>query len=125
MRRIRFGKDISIRWYILVNGLEQNLSDFNLSIELEDAYGIKTDVTDFTVTDGCYIDFMIYGKDCKNLGKYILTLWVNKGQEGQSVLDHRYAFCLVKFSDQEGNDTDDNLEITESINLSGNLESFT
>ena len=98
-RCIRIGKDINVKWKILVNGIETDITDFNLSIELEDAYGIKTEITDFTVTDGCYIEFMLYGKDCKNLGKYILTLWVNKGQEGQSVLDHRYAFCLVKYSD--------------------------
>ena len=125
MRRIRLGKDISVRWKILVNGLETDISDFDLSIELEDAYGIKTDITDFTVTDGCYIEFMLYADQMKNLGKYILTLWLNKGKTGQSVLDHRFVFDLVKYTDLENDDIDDNFKITENMNLTGNLESFT
>jgi hypothetical protein len=124
MRRIRLGKDISVRWKILVNGLETKITGFDLSIELEDAYGIKTDITDFTVTDGFYIEFMLYADQLKNLGKYILTLWLNKGKTGQSVLDHRFVFDLVKYTDLENDDIDDNLEITENMNLTGNLESI-
>jgi len=121
MKKIRIGKDVDVRWVVYVNGIEQDISDWDLSLVLTDAYGVQRDIEDFTVSNGNVLEFTLLGKDFKSLGKYIITIWLNRNKVQQSVYDYRYAFELVRFSDLENDETDDNIEI-ETVELSGNLE---
>lgn len=125
MKKVRIQKDIDVRWVIFVNGIEQDITSFDLYLELTDAYGRTRNIEDFTINNGNIIEFSLYGKDFHTLGKYILSLYVNKDKPGQSVLDYRYAFELVKYTDQEEDEIDGDLDINETVELSGNLDSFT
>ena len=100
MKRIRIGKDIAINWVVSINGENQNLEDKDLTIQLTDPKGAVEDVEVFTVTDN-KISFAFYGTAFKVLGKYTLTLWLNKGQEGQTVLDAVDCFQLVRYTNEE------------------------
>lgn len=125
MKKIRIGKTIDLRWVIYVNGMEQDLTGFDLSLVLVDAYGRQRDIEDFSINNGNVLEFTLNGKDFNSLGKYIISLYVNKGKDNQSVLDYRYAFELVKYTDQEEDEIDGDLDINETVELSGNLDSFT
>jgi hypothetical protein len=125
MKKIRIGKTIDLRWVIFVNGIEQNIEDFDLSLVLIDAYGRQRDIEDYSINNENVLEFTLNGKDFNSLGKYIISLYVNKGKDNQSVLDYRYAFELVKYTDQEEDEIDGDLDINETVELSGNLESFT
>lgn len=125
MKKVRIQKDIDVRWVIFVNGIEQDITSFDLYLELTDAYGRTRNIENFTINNGNVLEFTLNGKDFNSLGKYILSLWVNKDKPGQSVLDYRYAFELVKYTDMEQDEIDGDLDINETVELSGNLDSFT
>lgn len=69
------------------------------------------------------LETTFYGKDHKRVGYYRLTLWLNKGKEGQSVVDACDAFKLVSCSCDEGGDSDLDLEVvdvaTASLDVGG------
>ena len=125
MRRIRFQKDINVKWKILVNGLETDITGFDLNLELTDAYERTRNIEDFTINNGNEIEFTLYGVNLTTLGKYTVTLWLNKGKAGQSVLDHRDIFQLVKYTNQESEgDTSDDLDVYENVEITGSLDSI-
>lgn len=118
--KFRIGKDLNIRWQILVNGQIQDLSNADLSIILRDPSGKSVEITVFSVNNNI-ISFCLRGTSFHALGTYMLTLWMNKGKKAQTMLDKREAFALVRYTDQE-EESDDNIIITDSsLNLTGNL----
>jgi hypothetical protein len=97
--RVRIGKDIKIKWAVLTDGSALPLNTEELTLELVGPNG-KNLGLDFEV-EGNVLTAMFYGKDQKCTGDYTLTLWKNKGKEGQTVVDKLSAFSLVRYSTQE------------------------
>lgn len=95
---------------------------FDLTLELRDAFGSTVDVAQPTLVDGL-LETTFFGKDQKRTGAYRLTLWLNKGKEGQSVVDACDAFTLVSCSCDEGGTGDLDLEVvdveTASLDVGG------
>ena len=103
-KRIRIGKDIAIRWHItLPEGNNELLSDMDLSIAMKDPKGLPIAIKDYDVVDN---DLLIglKGTTFAWLGNYTLTLWKNKGKDGQTVVDAVNAFTLVNSTDKEADD---------------------
>ena len=69
------------------------------------------------------LETTFFGKDQTKIGNYRLTLWLNKGKVGQSVVDACDAFTLVACSCDEGGDGDLDLEVvdvaTASLDIGG------
>lgn len=122
MRKIRIGKDIKIRWGVTIEGEVADPAVYDLTLELRDAFGSAVDVAQPTLVDGL-LETTFFGKDHKRTGAYRLTLWLNKGKEGQSVVDACDAFTLVSCSCDEGGDGDLDLEVvdvaTASLDVGG------
>lgn len=122
MRKIRIGKDIKIRWGVTIDGEVADPAVYDLTLELRDAFGSAVEIAQPTLVDGL-LETTFYGKDHKRTGAYRLTLWLNKGKEGQSVVDACDAFTLVACSCDEGGDGDLDLEVvdvaTASLDIGG------
>lgn len=122
MRKIRIGKDIKIRWGVTIEGEVADPAVYDLTLELRDAFGSTVDVAQPTLVDGL-LETTFYGKDHKSIGGYRLTLWLNKGKKGQSVVDACDAFTLVSCSCDEGGTGDLDLEVvdvaTASLDVGG------
>ena len=122
MKKIRIGKDIKIRWGVTIEGEVADPAVYDLTLELRDAFGAGVEVAQPTLVDGL-LETTFYGKDYKRTGAYRLTLWLNKGKEGQSVVDACDAFTLVSCSCDEGGDSDLDLEVvdvaTASLDVGG------
>lgn len=91
---IRVGKDISLVWTILTEGLPEPLEGRELRLDVTDPSGAVTTVP-FSVTEN-KVGFSLYGKDLAKTGAYTLTLWENKGDVGQTAVDCVSAFRLVE-----------------------------
>lgn len=103
MRKIRIGKDISVRWTIeLPEGSTETLGEMSLTLLLSCPGGGGSKIIDFSVDNDTIVATLL-GRDFQKLGDYSLTLWKNKGLEGQTVVDARKAFRLVASTDQEDN----------------------
>ena len=100
MKTTRIGKDLYFTWKIKSSCSSEPLKGKDVKVVLIDPQNNKTDIKDIFV-DGDTIQWAFYGKDQQRAGIYGLTLWVNKGQIGQNVLDQKYAFELVTSTDQE------------------------
>lgn len=122
MRKIRIGKDIKIRWGVTIEGEVADPAVYDLTLELRDAFGSTVEIAQPTLVDGL-LETTFFGKDHKRTGAYRLTLWMNKGKEGQSVVDACDAFTLVSCSCDEGGDSDLDLEVvdvaTASLDVGG------
>ena len=122
MRKIRIGKDIKIRWGVTIDGAIVDPAVYDLTLELRDAFGSSVEIAQPGLVDGL-LETTFYGKDHKRTGDYRLTLWLNKGKEGQSVVDACDAFTLVACSCDEGGDSDLDLEVvdvaTASLDIGG------
>ena len=122
MKKIRIGKDIKIRWGVTIDGYVADPAVYDLTLELRDAFGSTVEIVQPTLVDGL-LETTFYGKDHKRIGAYRLTLWLNKGKEGQSVVDACDAFKLVSCSCDEGGDSDLDLEVvdvaTASLDVGG------
>lgn len=122
MRKIRLGKDIKIRWGVTIEGEVADPAVYDLTLELRDAFGSTVDVAQPTLVDGL-LETTFFGKDHKRTGAYRLTLWLNKGKEGQSVVDACDAFTLVSCSCDEGGEGALDLEVvdvaTASLDVGG------
>lgn len=97
MRRIRIGKDINVQW-VLHAPTGVVLTSENLTIELKDPKGRQVDVENFTLEtqrDKFTVNFALRGTAFSQLGNYTFTAWLNKGEQGQSVVDAVNAFTLV------------------------------
>ena len=107
-KKIRIGKDIAIRWYItLPEESVETLSQMDLTLFMKDPRGNKVEIDDYTI-NGNSIEIGLKGTAFGYIGCYTLTLWKNKGNDGQSVVDAVNAFELVTSTDKEN-----------SINASG------
>lgn len=103
-KRIRIGKDIAIRWHItLPEGNNELLSDMDLSIAMKDPKGLPIAIKDYDVV-GNDLLIGLKGTTFAWLGNYTLTLWKNKGKDGQTVVDAVNAFTLVNSTDKEADD---------------------
>lgn len=91
---IRVGKDISLVWTILTEGMPEPLEGRELRLDVTDPSGAVTTVP-FSVAEN-KVEFILYGKDLAKTGAYTLTLWENKGKEGQTAVDCVSAFRLVE-----------------------------
>ena len=118
--KFRIGKDVNIKWQILVNGQEQNLENSDLTIILRDPTGKMVEIPVFNVTNNI-ISFVLRGTSFHALGTYTLSCWMNKDNAGQTVVDSRDAFALVRYTDQEDCGDDQILTTDSSLNLSGNI----
>lgn len=119
MKNIRIGKDIALQWTVTVDGVSRDLSALYLKLFLHnETAGSAVELAFTTQTDVLRAE--VLGRDQRNTGVYRLTLWLNKGEIGQSVLDESTAFRLVARTEMEGGTDDNNLE-TEVVELSGNL----
>lgn len=104
-KRIRIGKDIAIRWHItLPEDNNSLLSDMDLAIAMKDPKGLSIAIKDYNVV-GNDLLIGLKGTTFAWLGNYTLTLWKNKGKDGQTVVDAVNAFTLVNSTDKE---TDEN-----------------
>ena len=108
MRRIRFGKDIAIKWAITTNGEDVSLVGRDLKLLLIDPNGREIEM-DFTVggENGNELTFSFFGIKHTCTGTYRLTLWENYHKVGQTAVDKTNAFRIVATTDLEGADPDE------------------
>lgn len=100
-KRIRIGKDIAIAWHItLPEDTDELLSDMDLTIAMKDPKGLLIAIKDYVV-NGNDVLIGLKGTAFAWLGNYTLTLWKNKGKDGQTVVDAVNAFTLVNSTDKE------------------------
>lgn len=114
--RIRKGKDIAIRWRIFTNGNSEPLEGRDLLLELKSPFG-KVHTLPFSISEGNVIEAVFRGVEQQNVGFYTLTLWENKGYDGQTAVDAVRAFELVRTTDEENKDGDSPDLTTETIDL--------
>ena len=120
MKRIRIGKDICIKWEITTDGAAIPLEGRDLLVEIKSPFRVVRNIP-FRV-DGNTIIMTYYGKEQKWVGEYSVTLWENKGKQGQNVVDAIKAFELVKTSPEENDFANGDIQV-ESIDLgTANLE---
>jgi hypothetical protein len=105
-----------MRWTILTDGQPTDLANRKLLIEARAANGRVFEL-EYTTEKNTAI-FTFFGKEQKFTGNYTITLWENKGEKGQNVVDKVNAFTLVRSTDEEDNsaDAENNLEV-ETIDL--------
>lgn len=102
MKRIRIGKDIRIRWRVEVNGYPPE-SDSSCVLEVVGHWGDRQELP-VEVVDGEVVA-TFRGKHHQQIGVYNLTLWINRGMDGQTAVDARRVFELVPCScDETGHD---------------------
>ncbi|MCM1216497.1 MAG: hypothetical protein NC209_03795 [Alistipes sp.] len=114
MRKIRIGKDISIRWPILTNGAPESLDGRDLKLFIKSQYNVAQEIVAFT-TEENVLAFTFPGTEQQMLGTYKLTLWENYGKPGQTAVDCCEAFQLVPCTCKE--ESGDEGLITETIAL--------
>lgn len=120
MKRIRIGKDIRIKWEITTDGAAIPLEGRDLNVEIKSPFRVVRNIP-FRV-DGNTIIMTYYGKEQEWVGEYSVTLWENKGKQGQNVVDAIKAFELVKTSPEENDFANGDIQV-ESIDLgTANLE---
>lgn len=99
IQQIRIGKDISIEWFILSNGVPVSLEDKNLRLEMTTPL-MKKIFLPVTVTKNI-VRSRYPGIEQKHIGIYSLTLWQDWGRFGQTCVDSCKAFKLVSKTCQE------------------------
>ena len=114
MKRIRIGKDISMRWEITTDGVAIPLEGRDLTIEIKSPFGIENNIP-YRV-EGNILIMTYYGYEQKRPGEYSITLWEKKGKPGQNVVDVIRAFELVRTSQEENDFVGGDLQI-ESVDL--------
>lgn len=119
MRRIRIHKDIRVNWNITIDGVSRDLTQQDITIYLVHEVSGQEQQMTFTAS-GDVVTFEYPGTDHTRTGIYRVTAWLNKNEDGQSVLDNSTAFELVARTEDEGGADDNNLT-TETVELSGNL----
>ena len=120
MRHIRIGKDISMRWSILTDGAAVPLEGRDITLEMKSPIG-KVISIPYSI-EGNVLTITYYGYEQTVVGEYSLTLWENKGKQGQNVVDAIRAFKLVRTSPEEEDFTGGDLQV-DSVDLgTANLE---
>lgn len=123
MKRIRIGKDISMRWEITTDGVAIPLDGRDLTVEIKSPTGIENNIP-YRI-DGNILIMTYYGYEQKRTGEYSITLWEKKGKIGQNVVDVIRAFELVRTSQEENDFVGGDLQI-ESVDLgTGNFDILT
>lgn len=102
MKKIRIGKDISVRWPILTNGEAESLDGRDLKLFIKSQYNVAKEIK-FS-TEQNIVLFTFPGTEQQMLGTYKLTLWENYGKRGQTAVDCCEAFQLVSCTCQEASD---------------------
>lgn len=113
MKKIRIGKDISVRWPILTNGAPESLDGRDLTLFIKSQYNVAKQL-EFSTEDNI-VSFTFPGTEQQMLGTYKLTLWENYGRQGQTAVDCCEAFTLVACTCEEK--PGDNGLTTETIDL--------
>lgn len=116
MKRIRIGKDIKIVWKILTNLKPLSLEEKDIRLVLTTPLGRKSDLPFHVSNDIVYSSYP--GILQKETGVYKLTLWVNYGKPGQSVVDNSMAFKIVSSTCQE---PEQDINPEETVTACGNL----
>lgn len=118
MRKIRIGKDFTIRWSIYrktADGREAyDLTGMSLILRLQNAYRTE-EIKDFSVEENT-ITWVFRGRDQKSVGSYSLVLIQNNGEDGMMTIDKVAAFQLVAHTYEESGNADGNVTI-EDISL--------
>lgn len=115
----RIGKDLRITWPVRING-SSDISGADLTLEMSGPYSdVKT--IQFNRETG-KIWFIFRGKDQKSVGNYSFTLWLNKDQDGQTVVDQPMALTLVRHTCQEDNGDTNNVSVDSMELNASNLE---
>ena len=109
MKRIRIGKDISMRWEITTDGVAIPLDGRDLTVEIKSPMGIENNIP-YRV-EGNILIMTYYGYEQKRTGEYSITLWEKKGKPGQNVVDVIRAFELVRTSQEENDFVGGDLQI--------------
>lgn len=103
MAIVRIGNDIGITWSFFQTQpgvswkVPYDLTNLDLSLTLFSPLTGDVAIHDFSVTDNS-LHWVFKGKDQSKLGKYTLTLTVNKGQDNQHVVDRIEFLELVSRS---------------------------
>lgn len=113
MRKIRKGKDITLRWEILTGGEPLPLEGRDLTLLLKETY--RTTELPFTI-EGNMLTAVWRGTEHQYLGAVRLSLWENRGKDGQTVVDKCDAFSLVRCTCEETPSDDTSLK-TATVDL--------
>lgn len=127
MAKIRIGKDIILRGSLTFNGEEINLvglnlkavatlksdPDYHVLLGRVGGYGSNESEEETNESEMGYLkvaangsfEIGFYGMNQEEVGKYIITLWQNYGDIGETAWDVQ-AFQLVQYSFKEDDDVD-------------------
>ena len=119
-RKIRIGNTILAKWHVTTNKQELPLFGRNLTLEMKKPNGEVVSMP-FTITDTNIVNLTYEGKDQDMLGKYSLTLWENRGETNQHVVDACNAWQLVKCSCEADEQEIPNL-VLEVVELEGDID---
>lgn len=120
MRKIRIGKDLEMRWALFDS--ENEPLDFTgkeLSLFLITPLMSRIEL-DFAVS-GNIVSASFKGTEQHIPGMYGLTLWINKGKDGQNVVDCCKVFELVLLSCMEGGNGESTVDV-ETVDLHSNFD---
>ena len=99
MKKIRIGKEFSVRWGLILNGLPAELDKMDVKVVLTSPFGNKKELS-YTADRNILV--IPVGRNVQPMtGAYSLSLWINKDKDGQTVIDCSPAFCLVASTDEE------------------------
>lgn len=118
MQRIRIYKDLKIQWKVLTNKEALPLEGRDLTFEIVNKFERVS--FPFSV-EGNLLTADFPGTAHKSLGDYWVTLWENKGKEGQTLVDSCAGFTLVSTTCME-DDNDNTLNGAAAVSLESNIE---
>ena len=99
MKKIRIGKEFSVRWGLVLNGLPAELDKMDVKVILVNPFGKRSSLS--YTADRNVLVIPIDRNVQPMTGAYSLSLWINKDKDGQTVVDCSPAFCLVASTDEE------------------------
>ena len=118
MQRIRIYKDLKIQWKVLTNKEALPLEGRDLTFEIVN----KFERVSFPYSvEGNLLTADFPGTAHKSLGDYWVTLWENKGKEGQTLVDSCAGFTLVSTTCME-DDNDNTLNGAAVVSLESNIQ---
>lgn len=100
MRKIRIGRDITIKWTLSTNGAAVGLEGRDLTLMVKSAMTPETELPKVVVDNTITATFA--GTEQIAVGVYTLTLYENYGKARQNVIDACEVFELVGCSCYEG-----------------------
>lgn len=119
MKKVRIGNDISVTWSIKDNGTPINMTDYDASVRLYDAYMNECKSTWRVGPDNVYLYFSAVDQD--RLGVYTIVLELkDKVTGGVYTIDSGNAFELVLRTEMAGGPDSDDVKVV-SHELSSDL----